>query len=428
MVRVFKRALLGAWLLLPLLVGCVARAVPGEHPLTRDSAAPIGYVRLADVLRIPRFEAVRADEERQLAALQATVADPSLSTAQRTLDGERRRLDAALRRDVATTQRLLEVHAQRLLHEERLAITTLLRTSAPTVEDLPLLDASALHREAAQQEYATLTTTDRETQAERRTIAIGIADDRRLHAERRRTSLDDRAQRLAVSLARADADERVSLRLHQALLSPQDPHRAVIDRRLADLAQSEQQRLAAQRLADAERARIEGARTDLALRHEEAQTLARLRQTAEAVMQQRHAVTEQQLLAVAPPFAQATVAPLTPQLRRRLLALHRRYQLRLDQEAATRVASLEHERLAMQRRLTDLARRLFEAHTHLDAEMHRVVNLHHEHMLAMIAEVRSIAVEVAGVHRCRVVRFTPSAHSSEIDLTDEVRRRLLAAS
>lgn len=420
------------------LAACSRAAQSPSQPAPKN-AGQVGYVRMDDLVkRHPLYgELARLDDD--MSALQLKAVDQSVAASpeelQRATVELQKELDAASARARSELKRKQDEYTQR----EQAAINAAVAAAGIASGSGGNGIAAHMSTVASAQAKAVAQTAQANFDEYRQAV---VEQDERAYAGLQK-SIADRAERTyrakadqyqhqeadyALSLANADSGQRLALRTKLSNLVLSDADREDTKKQLDALNQKETDALAAMKNRDqAGLAALQGRLRDDS-RAELARQAAELRKQTTAKIDARELETRRDVLAqlgqspVAAPTGPAIPATLPPDLKEKLLALHRKYQADFTKDANATIADFQKTKQDLTRRFQALegvdASAQSSARKQLDALQKQRTDLYD----AMVAQIGREVKMIAAKRGINVVFGDVVAPADGVDLTDDAEK------
>jgi len=412
-------------------------AAPAASP-SPGSGGAVAYVRMDDLVKKHPLYGQLAQYDQNIEALDLTAFAPQAITAGPALQREEDALNAQLAAAAKRTNDLLQTKGRDYQAQEDAAIASALRAAAipngPSVAEIRAqLQSTANAQTAGVNAQAQTDLEAYRKQLEAQDLAQIGAAQRVLAARADRTyrakaeELTAKEAAYTLTLANADAAERLSLRTKLSSLALDDEQRDDANKQLAALDQKESDQLAAMRATDQQqlaalksqlRGQIDAQmRTQVAPIH--ARSVARF-QERERELRQQFSAPGQAVTSGAPLLASNPNLP--PDLRKRILALHADYMASFARDAKATIADFTKTRADLARRYAVLSGTDQSANQSAQAEIvalqKKRANLYAEMVDQIGREVKTVALQ-RGIS---VVVSDVAAPAGAVDLTDDAMK------
>lgn len=426
-----------ALLLLVALLGGCSRHAPASTPAASPppGADRVAYVRMSVLLKAhPLYpELARLDDDMEALQLrnigpEAAHPGPELQRQEVALQRE---LDAAAARARSQLAQKQQFYAER----ERTAVAQALAAAGGLGTQSAAGIAQSIAAVSSQQARAAGETAQSNVDVYRRTLlaqegaAIAIYQkDLGASADRTYVAEADRLRRgeadAALREAQADAAQKLSLRSKLSDLALDDASRTQIEAQLAAIDQREADDLGAQKNRD--QATLAALQKQLRanLQRSLAARIAQLRARTVAKIASSEGQTRSALLAqLGTPAVAGGAAPpaITPALRAKLLALHRRFQGDFNHDAEQTIAAFAATRAQLSARFAALRGADGAAQGSAAAEMNALGRQRAQLYDEMVAQIGSEVRNLARKRGIAVVVSEVVAPADGVDLTDAAR-------
>jgi hypothetical protein len=352
----------------------VAACSRPQTPNSPSGSAKVGYVRMDELVhRHPLYDQL-ARYDRSIEAFDLTSTAPQVAKTDPNLIKREQQLQKELRDAADRTQKLLTQKQQQYQEQEAAAIAAAMRGAGQTGPSAAQI-AGAVNTTAQQQRSGVSSQAQRDLEAYRTTLqkqdraqvdaaqkALGQRADRTYRAKV--DELQARESALTLSLANADAAQRLALRTKLSSLALDDAAREEAQKELAALDRKEADALAAQRNRDQQQLSALQAQLRLQVQRDLNAEVAAIQRRTMGSLSQRQQSLSRQVSTMGGPVLQTTVVNgrpqqqvnpnLPPALRSRIEALHSDYQKRFADDAKTTIADFQKTRADLSRRYAEL--------------------------------------------------------------------------
>jgi len=433
-----RRALLLGGALACSLAACARQsATSAESPRPVDSR--VGYVRMdALVKKHPLYtQLARLDEDLQ--ALQLKSVGPEIARSGADIALEEKRLQHDLDVAAARTKKALTDKQIDYAKREQAAINAAMGGSTGVGPGGGAI-AGGIAAQARAQQQSVLRDSQKNLESYRREV---ISQDRSA-VQSFNTSLAERAARTyrakadelqkkesdyALSLASADAAERLSLRARLSNLALDDASREDVKKQLGDLDKKESDALAAMKNRD--QSTLAALQTQL---HDDVRTqlrtqVAAMQKRTLAKINERETSTRQQIVARLRPLPQSAAggtvsvpAGVAPDMRAKLEALHKKYQSDFDKDASQTIAVFQATRADLTRRFRELGAVDRTAQTGAAKQMNVLQKQRGDLYGQMVAQIGREVKTIAEKRGINVVVSNVVAPAGGVDLTSDAEK------
>jgi hypothetical protein len=422
-----------------VLASCAHAATEAPTPAPAASSdGRVGYVRMDELVKKHPLYGQLAQYDQNIEALDLTTFAPQAIAAGPALKREEAALDAQLAAAAKRTNDIIAAKGRQYQAREDAAIAAALRSAAipngPSVAEVRAqLQSTANGQTAAVNAQAQNDLAAYQKQLEAQDLAQIAAAQRVLAARADRTyrakaeELTAKEAAYTLTLANADAAQRLSLRTKLSSLALDDDQRDEANKQLAALDQKEGDALAAMRSADQ--------RTLAALKEqlrgeidgEMRAQVAPIHQRSVARFQARQHELRQQFSAPGGPVtngapALASNPSLPPDLRRRILALHADYLASFQRDARATVADFNTTRAHLAHRYALLNGTDQSATLSAQAEIVSLQKKRADLYAEMVAQIGREVKTIAQQRGISVVVSDVAAPAGGVDLTDDAMK------
>lgn len=354
-----------------ILAGC---AHPSSQTGATSGSGKVGYVRMDELVhKHPLYDQL-ARYDRSIEAFDLTSTAPQVAKADPDLLRRQAALQKELRDAADRTNKLLSQKQTEYQQQEAAAIAAAMRGAGQPGPSAAQI-AGAVNATAQQQQTGVASQARHDLDAYRHTLqkqdqaqidaaqrALGQRADRAYRAKV--DELQAKESALSLSLASADAAQRLALRTKLSSLALDDAAREAAQKELSAIDRKEADALAAQRNRDQQQ--LAAYQTQL---HEQVQRelntqVAAIQKRSLGSLTQRQQSLARQVSTIGGPVLQTTtvngkpqqqVNPnLPPALRTRIEQLHSDYQKRFQDDAKATIADFEKTRADLSRRYAEL--------------------------------------------------------------------------
>ena len=434
-----RGALVACGALVLSLAACSRGTIaPTESPRP-TLANHVGYVRMEELVKKHPLYSQLARLDEDMAALQLKSVGPEIARSGADIAIEEKRLQGELDLAAARTKKALADKQIAYAKLEQAAIDAAIGGGGGSGPGGGAI-AGGIARQARAQQQSVLRDAQKNLDTYRREV---IAQDQSAVASLN-ASLAERASRtfrakadelqrkesdFALSLATEDSAERLSLRTKLSNLALDDTSRDDVKKQLGVLDKKESDALAA--LKNRDQATLAALQTQL---HDSVRTdlraqVAVMQKRTLAKINERETSTRQQLIAKLRPLPQApgsdgvnVPAGVSPDMRSRLEALHKKYQTDFDRDATQTIASFQATRADLTRRFRELGQvdqtAQVGAAKQMDSLQKQRGDLYGQMVAQIGREVKSIA-EKRGIN---VVVSNVVAPAGGVDLTADAEK------
>lgn len=352
-------------------VAACSHATSESAPASRTGDGRVGYVRMEQLVKVHPLYPELAHLDEDVQALQLKSVGPDIARTGGNLAAEERALQRELEAAANRTKKALANKQQEYAKREQIAIDAALGAAAGVNGPSGGAIASGITQQARVQAQGASVAAQHNFEAYRAQL---IAQDRAAVATLQRT-LGERASRqyraraevlqrkeadYALQLASENAADRLSLRTKLSNLALDDSSRADVRAQLDALDRKEADSVGAMRNRDqATLAHVTQTLHDQ-VRRDLTRQVAELQKRTLAKIDARAVQTRDQLsgtLAQFPRAAGGTNVPanVDPNMRKKLMALHARFQGNFNKDASQTIAQFQKTRVDLTRRFEQLA-------------------------------------------------------------------------
>jgi hypothetical protein len=432
-----------AVLALGTLAACAHGGSPAEAPSAASGSGKVGYVRMNDLVRKHPLYPQLTAYETNIEALDLGAVVPHAAAAEPDLRRQEVLLQQQLAAAAKRTDTLLQQKSRIYQERENAAIAAALRqTNVPGAASVggvgAQIEGTAQGQIAAANGQAgrDLDTFRKQLEAQDNAQIASVQQTQAARADRtyraKAEELNAQEAALSLSLAQADAPERLQLRTKLSSLALDDAARTGAENRIAALDRKEADAVAALHARDVQT--LAALQTQLraevttAVQQQVAQirarSLARFR-TREAQLHAQFAAPAGPLIVVKGQNGKPTTEAnpnLPPALRQQIQKLHADYTSAFQADAKSTIAGFNRTRADITQRYDALSSADAAGRQSVQNEIHALQKKHDELYTQMVDQIGREVKAIAQQRGITVVLSSVAAPPGGIDLTDDVMK------